>query len=134
MAAIAETFIACIDADLSIDGTTYKILDGSITQEVSVDDFTNNEGAGFYEDVGCITKYTFNVTLGVEKAGLPAFVPGLKYAFVMGVDSEWVARGGDYLAGNLRINSVGKNSFSVKSGYKWTIQAAAQGTVVTTRP
>lgn len=133
MAAVAETFIPCMGATLTVDSVSLTILDGTIKESVEVDDFTNNLGGGWGEDLGTVRRLTFDLTVAQVDGTPPTFTVGLKYAFVLNGSAAWIASDAPYRSGNIRIASM---DFSIgpKPGLKLKLSGTSQGAVVSVRP
>jgi hypothetical protein len=134
MPAIAEKYVACKNVTFTLDSVAMIVLDGGFTFNQSIDDFTSNVSEGHYEDIATNDKHDFNLTLAYDGDSPPTWVEGSKYNFVLNGNAQWIADGGIYRSGVMRVESCDWNPFNVKEGLRIKMKGTSQGAVVRVRP
>lgn len=116
------TYLAGKNATVTVDGVAMAVEDGSYNLTIGVDEVTNLNSGGFYEDVPTIKKGTFDLKCVYDGDEPPDFDEGDTVALVIAIPS------GPGVSGNARITEMNypsiKPSAAVKYDFKGTFQAA----------
>jgi hypothetical protein len=127
---IAEQFIACTNATFTVgtspDTWVGTVTSGGITHTFDVDDMTNNEGLGHYEDVKTTDKYEGDVTIAWKTATPPPMVSGDIFPVAIALPS------GPTFTGNWRFNGFNYPMMDPKKGLKISGKITSQGAIVKT--
>ncbi len=133
MAAVAEKYVACKNMTFTLDSVAQIVLDGGFTFDQSTDDFTSNVSEGHGEDIATNDRHNFNLTLAYNGDVPPAWVEGAKYNFILDGNATWIADGGIYRSGVMRVGTTEYN-LSPKEGLKIKLTGTSQGAIVKVRP
>jgi hypothetical protein len=125
--ALAEKFVNCIDSIFTIgtdpNDIELTILDGGFTHRYAIDDMTNNQSGGCYEDVKTIQKVEGRISAGRLASGAPGFKAGDLFP----VTITKPGTGMPTFAGNVRFNEVESPLLDVKAGLKYNCTFSSQG-------
>jgi hypothetical protein len=124
---LAEKFVNCIDSTFTIgtdpDTIALVIIDGGFTHTYNVDDMTNNQSGGCYEDVKTIQMAEGRCTAGRLASGAPGFKAGDIFHVVIAKPGS----GMPTFTGNVRFNAVESPLLDVKAGLKYNFTWKNQG-------
>lgn len=131
-APLAEDFIACTAAVFTVtdDATptpgtwTGTVTDGGLTHTYDVDEMTNNEGEGFYEDVKTTQKWEGDVTIAWRVISPPPMKSGDLFNVAITLPD------GPSITGKFRFNGFNFPMMSPKLGLKLKGKITSQGTIV----
>ncbi len=123
MAALAETYVACVTLPATIDGVAAVVMEGGFTPDFDVDEMSNDAGGGHYEDVKCIDKATLSLGLAFKTA--IAKVSGLIYMVTINCPAG--VAGVPYFSGPVRVKFDAGGIVNVKEGVKIKMTGTSQG-------
>lgn len=132
MPAVTEKYVSCRGFSVTLDTSAVgNIEDGGYKIEVAVDETTNLDGGGGYEDAPTVTKFSgsFKVAWPAGGTGMPTVEEGKVYPIV--IDG---GAGNRYLGGNVRITSTDNPVLNVKAAVHVNYSWNGQGLPVTVRP
>lgn len=120
------TYLAGKKATATINGTAMAVEDGSFNTTAAVDEVTNLNSGGFYEDVTTIKRATCSLRCVYDGDSPPDFDEGDIVVLSIAVPN------GPGLSGNFRITQMTYPVVDPKAAVKYAFEASSNGAYVKT--
>ncbi len=118
----ARIYLASKNATVTVNGTAYSVMDGSLKEDMDGEEVTNIQSGGYFEEVLTIKKMVFSgIKVVYDSNNVPSWGLGSVVTLALSIP------GGTSFSGSVNVKSIDRKLITVRGAYTFTFDGNSNG-------